>query len=85
MFESVLAVKPSKPVDFVERLEAVATFRNMEQAESLAAANKRIANILRKNDVERAIMTEELGRKFLDVDCIYIKDLGNYEEYFANE
>ncbi|MCO4787363.1 MAG: glycine--tRNA ligase subunit beta [Marinomonas atlantica] len=61
VFESVLAVKPSKPVDFVERLEAVATFRQMEQAESLAAANKRIANILRKNDVEPTMTSIDSG------------------------
>ncbi len=61
VFESVLAVKPSKPVDFVERLEAVATFRKMEQAESLAAANKRIANILRKNDVEPTMTSIDSG------------------------
>lgn len=61
VFESVLAVKPSKPVDFVERLEAVATFRKMEQAESLAAANKRIANILRKNGVEPTMTSIDSG------------------------
>jgi glycyl-tRNA synthetase beta chain len=51
-FEAVLAVKPSKPLDFIQRLEAVAAFRQLEQAESLAAGNKRIGNILRKNDAE---------------------------------
>ncbi|MDT8370608.1 MAG: glycine--tRNA ligase subunit beta [Gammaproteobacteria bacterium] len=52
VFEAVIAVKPSKPLDFMHRLDAVAAFRQMEQAEALAAANKRIANILRKNDAE---------------------------------
>ncbi|WP_438971857.1 glycine--tRNA ligase subunit beta [Methylophaga sp.] len=51
-FESVLAVKPSRPLDFMQRLKAVAAFRQLEQAESLAAGNKRIGNILRKNDAE---------------------------------
>jgi glycyl-tRNA synthetase beta chain len=51
-FEAVLAVKPSKPLDFIQRLKAVATFRKLEQADSLAAGNKRIGNILRKNDAE---------------------------------
>jgi glycyl-tRNA synthetase beta chain len=51
-FEAVLAVKPSKPLDFIQRLKAVAAFRQLEQAESLAAGNKRIGNILRKNDAE---------------------------------
>lgn len=52
VFESVIAVKPTKPLDFMQRLDAVAEFRELEQAEALAAANKRIANILRKNDAE---------------------------------
>ncbi len=52
VFEAVIAVKPTKPLDFMHRLDAVAVFRQMEQAEALAAANKRIANILRKNDAE---------------------------------
>ncbi len=49
VFEAVLATTPTKPVDFMLRLAAVAGFRQLEQAESLAAANKRIGNILRKN------------------------------------
>ena len=53
VFEAVLAVKPTKPVDFMDRLAAVADFRQLEQAQALAAANKRIGNILRKNNVEQ--------------------------------
>jgi glycyl-tRNA synthetase beta chain len=52
VFEAVISVKPSKPLDFIQRLDAVAIFREMEQAEALASANKRIGNILRKNDAE---------------------------------
>ena len=47
-FEAVMARQPSSLVDFDRRLAAVQTFARLEQAESLAAANKRIANILRK-------------------------------------
>jgi glycyl-tRNA synthetase beta chain len=47
-FESVLVREPASLVDFDRRLAAVQTFSRLEQAESLAAANKRIANILRK-------------------------------------
>ena len=43
-----MARKPTSLVDFDRRLAAVQTFSRLEQAESLAAANKRIANILRK-------------------------------------
>jgi glycyl-tRNA synthetase beta chain len=47
MFEAVRAKAPSSPLDFHQRLSAVRTFMNLDEAESLAAANKRIANILR--------------------------------------
>ena len=40
--------QPASLVDFDRRLAAVQTFARLDQAESLAAANKRIANILRK-------------------------------------
>lgn len=49
-FEAVLAVTPPQPLDFEMRLKAVREFRLLPAAESLAAANKRIRNILRKSD-----------------------------------
>ncbi|OUR71785.1 glycine--tRNA ligase subunit beta [Methylophaga sp. 41_12_T18] len=52
VFEAVLAVKPTTPTDFIKRLQAVSAFRELEQAEALAAGNKRIGNILRKNNAE---------------------------------
>ncbi len=52
VFEAVLAVQPTRPLDFMQRLYAVDAFRQLEQAEALAAGNKRIGNILRKNDAE---------------------------------
>lgn len=48
-FEAVLAIRPTNLVDFVGRLTAVREFRALTAAESLAAANKRIRNILRKS------------------------------------
>lgn len=50
-FDAVKAVTPTRPVDFMRRLDAVKTFRNLPEADSLAAANKRIRNILRKADI----------------------------------
>lgn len=47
-FDAVLARKPASLVDFDRRLAAVQAFVKLEPAESLAAANKRIANILRQ-------------------------------------
>jgi len=48
MFDAVLAKRPSSPLDFDARLKALADFLSLPDAASLAAANKRIANILRK-------------------------------------
>ena len=50
--EAVAALKPSQPLDFERRVKAVAAFRQLTAAESLAAANKRISNILKKVDGE---------------------------------
>jgi glycyl-tRNA synthetase beta chain len=51
-FEAVLSVWPSSLLDFERRLKAVREFRRLPEAESLAAANKRIRNILRKAEEE---------------------------------
>jgi len=50
VFESVFSQRPTQPNDFNARLLAVNTFRQLAEAESLAAANKRISNILKKTD-----------------------------------
>jgi glycyl-tRNA synthetase beta chain len=47
-FEAVFAVQPASLADFDRRLRAVAEFGRRPEAASLAAANKRVANILRK-------------------------------------
>jgi glycyl-tRNA synthetase beta chain len=47
-FDAVMVREPASLVDFDRRLAAVQTFARLEQAESLSAANKRIANILRQ-------------------------------------
>ncbi|HEV2213398.1 MAG TPA: glycine--tRNA ligase subunit beta, partial [Gammaproteobacteria bacterium] len=48
VFEAVRARKPARPLDFQRRLQAVNAFLALPEAASLAAANKRIANILRQ-------------------------------------
>ncbi len=50
-FEAVLAINTMRPIDFEQRLIAVKHFRTLAESESLAAANKRIKNILRKAKV----------------------------------
>jgi glycyl-tRNA synthetase beta chain len=48
VFEAVLACRPTRPLDFDRRVRGVEHFRDLPEAESLAAAHKRIHNILRK-------------------------------------
>ncbi|HRD64558.1 MAG TPA: glycine--tRNA ligase subunit beta [Candidatus Competibacter sp.] len=47
-FEAVLECRPGRPLDFDRRVRAVDAFRELPEAASLAAANKRIRNILKK-------------------------------------
>ncbi|ENZ75318.1 MULTISPECIES: glycine--tRNA ligase subunit beta [Ralstonia] len=49
--EAVVSQRPQRLDDIVARLEAVRAFAALPQAEALAAANKRITNILKKTDV----------------------------------
>ncbi|HDR0737815.1 glycine--tRNA ligase subunit beta [Pasteurella multocida] len=48
VIQAVLARRPTKPSDFDARVRAVSHFRALEAAEALAAANKRVSNILAK-------------------------------------
>ena len=48
MFDAVLDTRPVSPLDFDDRLRALDAFLKLPDAASLTAANKRIANILRK-------------------------------------
>ena len=52
MFASVRARRPVSLLDFDQRLVAVSAFVRLDSAESLAAANKRIGNILRKAELK---------------------------------
>jgi len=62
MFDAVLATRPSSPLDFDARLRALVEFLRLPEALALAAANKRIANILRK-------ATERVGER-VDADLL---------------
>ncbi|MCU7939473.1 MAG: glycine--tRNA ligase subunit beta [gamma proteobacterium symbiont of Bathyaustriella thionipta] len=48
VFDAVTALTPAEPYDLACRIDAVNQFKQLDAAESLAAANKRIANILKK-------------------------------------
>lgn len=64
VIQAVLARRPTAPVDFDQRVHAVTAFRKLPAAEALAAANKRVSNILAKVEgalpqvVTNALLTE---------------------------
>lgn len=62
--QAVLARRPTRPADFDARMKAVSHFRTLEAAAALAAANKRVSNILAKstetlNDSVQASLLKE--------------------------
>lgn len=61
-FDAVIAVAPAEPLDFMQRLDAVKTFRQLPEAESLASANKRIRNILKKAESEPSAALDKLSQ-----------------------
>ena len=74
-FDAVLARRPASLVDFDRRLQAVQSFIELDAAASLAAANKRIANILRKAgdegdaEVREKLLTESAEVALFDALC----------------
>ncbi|MRW92713.1 glycine--tRNA ligase subunit beta [Duganella sp. FT80W] len=56
--EAVVAQNPDRLDDIVQRLEAVQAFAALPESASLAAANKRITNILKKNEEALAAVGE---------------------------
>ena len=65
IFESVRICNPASPLDLYHRITAVCAFMSMDAADSLASANKRIANILKSaaidntNDVDTSLFESE--------------------------
>jgi glycyl-tRNA synthetase beta chain len=59
VFDAVSALSPSRPLDFDKRIKAVTAFRELAEAESLAAANKRVGNILKKSNTENYLAIDE--------------------------
>lgn len=69
--EAVLAQNPDRLDDIVQRLEAVQAFAALPESASLAAANKRITNILKKTDaaigtVSESLLKEDAERKLFE-------------------
>ncbi len=65
VFLAVVATRPTRPLDFAKRVAAVNRFRSLADAESLAAANKRVSNIINKAgdirlpDVDTRLFSED--------------------------
>lgn len=53
-FNAVAELRPASLYDFDRRIDAIGTFAQLPEAAALAAANKRIGNILKKADIEIA-------------------------------
>lgn len=92
IIQAVLARRPTKPADFDKRVKAVSHFRELDAAESLAAANKRVGNILAKFDgelaqeIDLALLQEDAEKALAEKVEILAEALepvfaaGNYQE-----
>ncbi|MHB2092234.1 glycine--tRNA ligase subunit beta [Pantoea dispersa] len=84
--QAVLARRPTRPADFDARMKAVSHFRTLEAASALAAANKRVSNILAKatetlNDSVQASLLKENAEIQL---ATFVTALGDkLQPYFA--
>ncbi len=73
LIQSVLDRRPTKPVDFEKRIQAVAKFHELPEAAPIAAANKRISNILAKvkgdinADVDASLLEEDAEKTLAEV------------------
>ena len=70
--DAVLALRPQQLADVHKRLEAVRAFAALPQAQALAAANKRVANILKKAEGARAeintgLLVEDAEKSLFEV------------------
>lgn len=69
VIEAVMARRPTRPLDFDHRVRALERFRQLPEAQSLAAANKRIRNILKQakgaisTAVDETLMQEPAERE----------------------
>lgn len=91
VIQSVLARRPTSPADFDARVKGVTTFKALPSAQSLAAANKRVANILDKNQVnddyvvDRSLLIEsqekDLSAQIQKIEQVVapLIDAGDYE------
>ncbi|WP_349999407.1 glycine--tRNA ligase subunit beta [Stenotrophomonas lacuserhaii] len=81
-FNAVAELKPASLYDFDRRIDAIGTFAALPEAPALAAANKRIGNILRKADIDipgqidPSLLREEAERALAEAVAAAIDDTG---------
>ncbi|MFI3245119.1 MAG: glycine--tRNA ligase subunit beta [Ferrimonas sp.] len=92
VIQAVLAVRPTRPVDFDRRVKAMQNFRSLDAAQALAAANKRVGNILAKvegtisDHVDNALLHEmaeqQLAEKiaFIRQQTMPLYQQGDYQQ-----
>ncbi|KQH84440.1 glycine--tRNA ligase subunit beta [Vibrio furnissii] len=92
IIQAVLARHPTKPADFDRRVKAVSHFRDLDAAEALAAANKRVGNILAKfdgelaQDIDLALLQEDAEKALAEAVEVMTEALepafatGNYQQ-----
>ena len=61
VFQSVFAVRPQRPLDFHKRIQAVDGFSKLPESANLAAANKRVSNLLSKQNKDFAVHNCDKG------------------------
>ena len=96
-FDAVDRVSSLRPYDIDRRIKAISAFRSMPEAAALAAANKRIANILKKsaadsvmdNAVDAALLKEDSEKllysqlQLLESAVSPLLQAGDYEKVLA--
>lgn len=89
VIQAVLARRPTNPADFDRRVKAVAEFRKLDAALALAAANKRVANILAKvteaipESINSALLSEDAEQalyKAIVAEQAYQATVSSYAE-----
>ena len=88
IYEAVLAVSPSSPFDFHQRVEALNEFTQKNESKSLIEANKRIKNILKDFEGDHAklnskMLLEESEKKLYKVTELITKQLTEKQDYKA--
>jgi glycyl-tRNA synthetase beta chain len=91
-FNAVAELKPASLYDFDRRIDAIGTFAQLPEAEALAAANKRIRNILRKAEgdipgmIDPALLREPAESELAEAVTAAIDDTGaslHHKDYVA--